>query len=151
MPGRIFRLDEALIAAAVLMGEPPETTQALARFTALATLSATGCGLTTLEGFPRLPALRVLLLAENRVADGLRQLAAAAPGLEKLDLANNRIARVEELAPLAALPNLAELDVEACPVCQIGGYREAVFKARAHPFFSHSACDTRCWEGGRRA
>jgi hypothetical protein len=38
-------------------------------------LSLIGCGITSLEGFPALPALRKLWLSDNRISSGLDNLA----------------------------------------------------------------------------
>ncbi|KAG2536182.1 hypothetical protein PVAP13_9NG167600 [Panicum virgatum] len=101
-----------------------------ARFAAsLEELSVVGARLSSLEGLPRLPALRRLSLPHNRLS-GAATLAAVAEAcgatLRHLDLGNNRFAEVEELEPLAKL-GVEALDLEQCPVSKVKGYREKVF------------------------
>ncbi|RLN42375.1 acidic leucine-rich nuclear phosphoprotein 32-related protein 2-like [Panicum miliaceum] len=100
------------------------------RFAAsLEELSVAGARLSSLEGMPRLPALRRLSLPDNRLS-GAAALAAVAGAcgatLRHLDLGNNRFAEVEELEPLAKL-GVEALDLEQCPVSKVKGYREKVF------------------------
>ncbi|GMH40600.1 hypothetical protein BSKO_08504 [Bryopsis sp. KO-2023] len=92
---------------------------------ALKTLSLCHVGLTTLDGFPSLPKLTELHLADNKISTGLGVLSGLA-SLEKLNLVHNTIVSVEELAPLAKL-NIKWLDLFACPVESIDGFREKVF------------------------
>lgn len=92
-------------------------------------LSVAGARLSSLEGLPRLPALRRLSLPDNRLS-GAAALAAVAEAcgatLRHLDLGNNRIADVQELAPLAGV-GVESLDLYQCPVTKVKGYREKVF------------------------
>ncbi|CAN6317317.1 unnamed protein product [Urochloa humidicola] len=102
----------------------------LERFAAsLEELSVAGARLSSLEGMPRLPALRRLSLPDNRLS-GAAALAAVAEAcgatLRHLDLGNNRFAEVEELEPLAKL-GVEALDLYQCPVGKVKGYREKVF------------------------
>lgn len=86
-------------------------------FTNLQSLSLCSLGLTSLEGFPALPKLTTLTLSDNRLTGGLQHLVSAgATGLCRLDLANNRIARLDELEPLRQLKHLSSLDLLDCPV-----------------------------------
>ena len=55
-----------------------------------------------LDGFPRLPRLRQLLLANNRLARVALGLGDLLPGLQTLVLTNNRLAELRDLAPLGA-------------------------------------------------
>lgn len=97
------------------------------RFAALEHLSVANVRLSSLEGFPCLPALRRLVLSDNRIVGGLHALVdARLDALRDLDLSNNRIASVEDLAPLAKL-RLESLDLYECPVTKIEGYRSKVF------------------------
>ncbi|CAD6213965.1 unnamed protein product [Miscanthus lutarioriparius] len=92
-------------------------------------LSVAGARLSSLEGLPRLPALRRLSLPDNRLS-GAAALAAVAEAcgatLRHLDLGNNRFADVQELAPLAGV-GVESLDLYQCPVTKVKGYREEVF------------------------
>ena len=73
----------------------------LEKFSNLRTLTLNGCGLTTLEGFPTLPALRKLELRDNNLSDGLEALQDAALfQLKSLSLAGNKFATLEDLEPL---------------------------------------------------
>ena len=70
----------------------------LEKFSNLRTLTLNGCGLTTLEGFPTLPALRKLELRDNNLSDGLDALQDAALfQLKSLSLAGNKFATLEDL------------------------------------------------------
>ena len=97
--------------------------------TSLEELSVAGARLSSLQGLPRLPALRRLSLPDNRLS-GAAALAAVAEAcgatLRHLDLGNNRFAEVEELEPLAKL-GVEALDLEQCPISKVKGYREKVF------------------------
>ncbi|CAN6281962.1 unnamed protein product [Urochloa humidicola] len=102
----------------------------LERFAAsLEELSVAGARLSSLDGMPRLPALRRLSLPDNRLS-GAAALATVAEAcgatLRHLDLGNNRFAEVEELEPLAKL-GVEALDLYQCPVNKVKGYREKVF------------------------
>lgn len=92
-------------------------------------LSVAGVRLSSLEGLPRLPALRRLSFPDNRLA-GAAALAAVAEAcgatLRHLDLGNNRFADIQELAPLAGV-GVESLDLYKCPVTKVQGYREKVF------------------------
>ena len=78
--------------------------------------------------FPSLPNLSRLLLADNRISGGLEHLVTAAPLLESLSLSSNPLQNLEALRPLAALAHLHRLDVEACPLAKVEGYRAAIFE-----------------------
>ncbi|KXZ47761.1 hypothetical protein GPECTOR_33g643 [Gonium pectorale] len=97
-------------------------------FVNLRSLSLCGLGLTSLEGFPKLPKLVRLTLSDNRITGGLQHLVdAGLTSLRTLELANNRLATVEEVAPLKGLTGLQCLDVDACPLTKTPEYRSAVF------------------------
>ncbi|EHA8588925.1 acidic leucine-rich nuclear phosphoprotein 32-related protein-like [Cocos nucifera] len=90
-------------------------------------LSIANVRLASLDGFPRLPALRRLILSDNRISGGLEFLVEAGlDALRDLDLSNNRIQSLDDLAPLAWL-HLASLDLYECPVTKIKDYRSKVF------------------------
>ncbi|KAL0924910.1 hypothetical protein M5K25_005770 [Dendrobium thyrsiflorum] len=99
----------------------------LERFPGLEHLSIANVGATTLERFPRLRNLQRLILSDNRIAGGLESLVdAGLQSLRDLDLSNNRIQHIEDLAPLAAL-HLVSLDLYECPVTRVKDYRSKVF------------------------
>ncbi|KAK9108831.1 hypothetical protein Sjap_016891 [Stephania japonica] len=98
-----------------------------AKFESLEHLSIANVGVSSLENFPRLRNLRRLILSDNRIAGGLEFLVEAElECLRDLDLSNNRIQSIEELAPLAKL-KLVSLDLYECPVTRIRDYRASVF------------------------
>jgi hypothetical protein len=100
----------------------------LERHQSLEHLSIAGVGVTSLEGFPRLRNLTRLTLSDNRIAGGLDHLVAAGlSSLRDLDLSNNRIQDVDDLAPLADL-RLVSLDLYECPVTRVKDYRSRVFE-----------------------
>ncbi|OAY76745.1 Acidic leucine-rich nuclear phosphoprotein 32-related protein [Ananas comosus] len=87
---------------------PPEI---LERFQSLEHLSIANIGVSSLEKFPRLRNLTRLILSDNRIAGGLEFLVEAGlDALRDLDLSNNRIQFVEDLAPLAQM-RLVSLDL----------------------------------------
>ncbi|PKU75282.1 acidic leucine-rich nuclear phosphoprotein 32-related protein 1 [Dendrobium catenatum] len=99
----------------------------LERFPGLEHLSIANVGATSLERFPRLRNLQRLILSDNRIAGGLESLVdAGLQSLRDLDLSNNRIQHIEDLAPLAAL-HLVSLDLYECPVTRVKDYRSKVF------------------------
>ncbi|KAH0467092.1 hypothetical protein IEQ34_004330 [Dendrobium chrysotoxum] len=99
----------------------------LERFPGLEHLSIANVGATSLERFPRLRNLQRLILSDNRIAGGLESLVdAGLQSLRDLDLSNNRIQHIEDLAPLAAL-HLVSLDLYECPVTRVNDYRSKVF------------------------
>ncbi|KAL5726063.1 hypothetical protein ACHQM5_009134 [Ranunculus cassubicifolius] len=90
---------------------PPDL---LERFVNLEHLSIANAGVSSLENFPCLPKLGKLVLSDNRIAGGLEYLVQAGLGcLRDLDLSNNRIQSMEDLAPLAQL-KLMSLDLYEC-------------------------------------
>ena len=97
----------------------------LAKCENLKTLSCASCGLTSLAGFPTLPNLVDLSLNDNRIAGGLDGLRGCV-GLKQLSLANNKLADVDELKPLADDLTLSVLELEANPLTQSDDYHEKV-------------------------
>ncbi|CAL9750488.1 unnamed protein product [Musa acuminata subsp. burmannicoides] len=103
---------------------PPEI---LERYQSLEHLSIANVGVSSLEKFPRLRNLQRLILSDNRIAGGLEFLVEAGlDSLRDLDLSNNRIQFLEDLAPLAHL-RLVSLDLYECPVTRTKDYRSRVF------------------------
>lgn len=99
----------------------------LERFENLEHLSIANIGVSSLEQFPRLKNLQKLILSDNRIAGGLEFLVQAGlDSLRDLDLSNNRIQYIEDLAPLAHL-RLVSLDLYECPVTRVKDYRSKVF------------------------
>lgn len=76
-----------------------------------------------LEGFPKLPRLKQLLLSNNRISKIAKQLEAAIPSLESLILTNNRLANLQDLDPLASCPQLTMLSLLGNPVTMKQHYR----------------------------
>ncbi|KAL9357025.1 hypothetical protein Peur_050278 [Populus x canadensis] len=97
------------------------------KFVNLQHLSIANIGVSTLEQFPRLGNLEKLILSDNRISGGLEFLVEAGlDSLRDLDLSNNRIQYIEDLAPLAKL-RLVSLDLYECPVTRLKDYRSRVF------------------------
>ena len=135
--------EQAIAAACEKQGSTPETVTTLildSAFSsatlsgldacvALAELSAIGCAIASLDGFPALPALRKLDVSDNRVAGATVAALAGCAALEELMLGGNKIASLDDLKPLAekGVP-LVVLDLANCP-CAEGGdeYRDAAF------------------------
>ena len=70
-------------------------------YTSLESLSLINVGLTSLKGFPKLPALKRLDLGDNRISSGLAVLQGS-PMLTHLNLSGNRIKDLETLEPLVS-------------------------------------------------
>jgi len=81
-----------------------------AEYTSLESLSLINVGLTSLKGFPKLPALKRLDLGDNRISSGLAVLQGS-PQLTHLNLSGNRIKDLETLEPLKSLEHLGNLDL----------------------------------------
>ncbi|KAJ3362751.1 hypothetical protein GGF32_005554 [Allomyces javanicus] len=106
----------------------------LARFVHLESLSLVACALTTLDGFPHLPNLARLSVADNPwLNEHLTVVARQCPRLRALDASNTTVENVEEVEVLTALPHLATLSLVSCPVAATLGtsptYRAAIFAA----------------------
>lgn len=100
----------------------------LEKFEQLKQLSIANVGVSSLVDFPRLPHLQKLILSDNRIAGGLEYLVEAGLGsLRDLDLSNNKIQYIDDLAPLAQL-KLVSLDLYECPVTRVVDYRMQVFR-----------------------
>jgi acidic leucine-rich nuclear phosphoprotein 32 family protein B len=122
-PARSLTLDGAV---KCMHGKLPAA-EILERHQSLEHLSIAGVGAASLAGFPRLRNLTRLTLSDNRIAGGLEHLVEAGLGsLRDLDLSNNRIQDVDDLAPLARL-RLVSLDLYECPVTRVKDYRSRVF------------------------
>lgn len=100
----------------------------LEKYSNLKLLTLNGCGLTSLEGFPTLPKLQRLELSDNNLSDGLEALQEAGlVQLRFLSLAGNKFTTLDALEPLAALPNLRDLDMFTCAVTELPEYRSRLF------------------------
>lgn len=96
-------------------------------FKNLEILSMINVGLTTIKGWPKLPNLRKLELSDNRIYGGLDNLLSCT-NLTHLNLSGNKIKELDDLAPLAKLSNLRNVDLFNCEVTKLDQYREKVFK-----------------------
>ncbi|GMH41502.1 hypothetical protein BSKO_09412 [Bryopsis sp. KO-2023] len=76
-----------------------------------------------LEGFPKLPRLKVLLLNNNRVTRIGRDLQDCIPKLDMLILTNNKVTHLSALDPLSTLPKLVHLSLMGNPVTKVKDYR----------------------------
>lgn len=93
-------------------------------------LSMVKCGLTTLAGFPTLPALTYLDISDNQLGDNASfdVLVKNAPDLKKITLASNKLS-LDNLRCLKVLPNLFELDLSNNPsLGLLEDYREKMFE-----------------------
>ncbi|CAG0884059.1 unnamed protein product [Cyprideis torosa] len=97
------------------------------KFSNLLKLSMINVGLTSLKGFPKLPALKKLELADNRISSGLSVLKGS-PELVSLNLSGNKIKDFEVVGELAQLKNLRVLDLFNCDVTQVEKYKDKVFE-----------------------
>ena len=102
------------------------TVQGLDKCVNLKELSLIGCGISDLEGFPKLPLLRKLELSDNRIAGGLESLADL-DSLVELSLGGNKVASVDELKPITGL-RIQTLDLAGCPCADDSEeYRQSMF------------------------
>lgn len=97
-------------------------------YSKLEVLSLINAGLTTLKGFPSLPALVQLELSDNRISGQLEYLKGC-PKLQSLKLSNNRLSDLDVIAPLKELALLSSLDLIECPVADKDDFRQSVFEA----------------------
>jgi Leucine-rich repeat (LRR) protein len=96
-------------------------------FSNLEILSMINVGLTTIKGWPKLLKLRKLELSDNRIFGGLENLLSC-PNLTHLNLSGNKIKEIDDLAPLAKLASLRNIDLFNCEVTKLECYRDKVFK-----------------------
>jgi len=96
-------------------------------YTALKTLSLIKIGLTSLKGFPKLPNLTKLEVADNRISNGLAVLKDC-PKLSHLNLSDNKIKDLEAIEPLKSFDSLTHLDLFNNDICNTEDYRSKVFK-----------------------
>jgi len=73
--------------------------------------------LQTLEGALPIPSLTTLNLNDNAIEHLPEAFATCFPSLRRLDLANNRIASVDELRVLQKIPSLRVLTLHSNPLC----------------------------------
>jgi len=97
-------------------------------FSSLTTLSMINVGLTSFDGFPKLPSLRTIDLSDNKLSGELEKLVENCPKLYHVNLCANKIATYESLLPLQKLEELTALDLFDCSVTEIKDYREKVFE-----------------------
>merc|ERR1712195_152016 len=105
--------------------------EGLDQFGNLEVLSLTGCGLSSLAGFPKLPHLSELNISDNKLSGPDLQVLEQAnlQLLVRLTLAgNSNIKELAHLAPLASAPILRSLDLFECDVSKNPEYREQVFE-----------------------
>uniref|UniRef100_A0A182JC20 Probable U2 small nuclear ribonucleoprotein A' n=1 Tax=Anopheles atroparvus TaxID=41427 RepID=A0A182JC20_ANOAO len=79
-----------------------------------------------LDGFPRLPRLKCLLLNNNRIVRIGENLHESLPNLQNVILTGNNIQELGDLEPLTKLPNLEMLSLLTNPVSTKQHYREYV-------------------------
>eukprot|EP00210_Caulerpa_lentillifera_P008061 g7697.t1 len=79
-----------------------------------------------LEGFPRLPRLKVLLLNNNRISRIGTDLEDCIPNLQMLILTNNKIENLKALDPLKVLHKIKHLCLLGNPVTKAENYRQYV-------------------------
>ncbi|KAF9194841.1 hypothetical protein BGZ51_007061 [Haplosporangium sp. Z 767] len=135
-----LNLDGLQISSIQVLLEPPTTLisdeddeddgfySPLDHFQNLVKLSMSSSQCQSLDGFPHLPLLRSLLLADNNISSGFEALAEAdLQNLVRLDLSGNQITDVSVLAPLDALGNLQHLSLAENEVANQENYRDEVF------------------------
>lgn len=95
----------------------------------LQSLSMVHVGLQSLKNLPKLPMLGKLDISDNSIAGGLEHVADNCPELLHLNLASNKIAKIEDLEPLKKM-KLCELDLFNNPLTagSDGEYRSKIFE-----------------------
>eukprot|EP00656_Telonema_subtile_P054591 TRINITY_DN8201_c0_g1_i1.p1 TRINITY_DN8201_c0_g1~~TRINITY_DN8201_c0_g1_i1.p1 ORF type:complete len:234 (-),score=94.31 TRINITY_DN8201_c0_g1_i1:108-809(-) len=104
--------------------------EGLEQFGNLEVLSMNSCILTSLNGFPKLPQLKELSMADNKLAGADLQVLQGSDlkQLARLVLAgNSNIKELTDLTPLESIPCLRSLDLFECEVSKNPEYREKVF------------------------
>ncbi|XP_050091304.1 probable U2 small nuclear ribonucleoprotein A' isoform X1 [Anopheles aquasalis] len=79
-----------------------------------------------LDGFPRLPRLKCLLLNNNRIVRISENLHESLPNLQSVILTGNNIQELGDLEPLTKFPHLETLSLLTNPVSTKQHYREYV-------------------------
>ncbi|RKP10929.1 hypothetical protein THASP1DRAFT_27294 [Thamnocephalis sphaerospora] len=132
---QLFLDNQRIPSVEILCLSPPssssDTTDACAplpRFVNLLVLSLTDVHCTSLRGFPSLPELRRLALADNKITNGLGELVGKVPMLEYLDLSNNRIGDFATLKPLRHIESLRHLSLIDCEITAKQDYRARIFE-----------------------
>merc|ERR1712168_818207 len=97
------------------------------KYSSLKLLSMINVGVTSLKGFPKLPALQKLELSDNRISGTLSCLKHLTT-LTHLNLSGNKIKTLDALEPLADLTKLRNLDLFNNDVTKVDEYRPLVFK-----------------------
>jgi len=96
-------------------------------YSSLKSLSMINVGVTSLKGFPKLPALQKLELSDNRISGTLSCLKHLTT-LTHLNLSGNKIKTLDALEPLADLTKLRSLDLFNNEVTKLDDYRSLTFK-----------------------
>ncbi|KAI6182899.1 hypothetical protein M3Y97_00430100 [Aphelenchoides bicaudatus] len=91
-------------------------------------LSFVTCGLESLDGLVELPTVRVLDVSENKITN-LEKIPECLANLYHLNICDNPLETVEQLAPLKKLTNLQALDIFDCPLADNENHRALVFEA----------------------
>ncbi|CAD8088531.1 unnamed protein product [Paramecium primaurelia] len=87
------------------------------------------CGLTTLEGFPKLKKLQNLEFPNNSLTGtAIKFIADNFKELNNLNLSQNNIKSVDDLKPLATLTKLESLELIDNPLTKEAGYHKKVFQ-----------------------
>ncbi|TPX75119.1 hypothetical protein CcCBS67573_g03611 [Chytriomyces confervae] len=102
-------------------------------------ISICNCGISSLDGLKASPTTTndstdsrtqqplpfILLAADNRISS-LESLPRCLPALTSLDIANNKISTVADIAPLKELAHLRHLNLEFNKIASLPKYRETV-------------------------
>ncbi|KAJ3211317.1 Acidic leucine-rich nuclear phosphoprotein 32 member B [Dinochytrium kinnereticum] len=91
-------------------------------------VSLSNCGISSLDGFPSHAKLEKLQLMDNKISSVQIFETNSFPELKFLDLSNNRIASLNDLQPLKALPALQHLNLMQNKICSTKGFRNEIFK-----------------------
>ncbi|CAD8161222.1 unnamed protein product [Paramecium pentaurelia] len=95
----------------------------------LISLSLVECKLKSMEGFPKLNNLENLILEANQLdGSAITYISKNFKKLACLSLADNKIAKFEDVEPLKQLKQLQQLDLGDNPITQLPGYFNKIFE-----------------------
>jgi len=105
----------------------PELAKALEKYENLFFLSLNDCGLTSLEGLPKLSKLIRFELTDNKIPGSQLSHLTQLTSLQSLSLGGNPISNLDDLKPLNKLEKIVQLDLFNSPISETEGYRDKIF------------------------
>lgn len=106
----------------------PEIKQLLEQCKQLQTLILCECDLVSLENFPKLPRLTLLDLSTNSLPDDEIKKVSTLDTLTDLNIADNKITKLETIKALSSLKNLQSLECADNDIEKLPDYFKTIFK-----------------------